>query len=51
MSEIEMHYGECLLWVEALHWFIEKNGLEIPTWRGMEQLGWKSTPKPTLNIG
>jgi hypothetical protein len=43
-----MHYGECLLWVEALEWFIEKNGLEVPTWADMTEMGWKSTPSTSL---
>jgi hypothetical protein len=43
-----MHYGECLLWVEALEWFIEKNGLEVPTWADMTEMGWKSQPPASV---
>jgi hypothetical protein len=41
IGETEMHYGECLLWVDALEWFIREHGLEVPTWRDVKQAGWQ----------
>lgn len=48
IGELRMHYDECLLWVQALEWFIRENGLKVPTWAGMTELGRKSTPKEVL---
>ena len=52
MSEAEMHYVEmqyaeaplceALLWIEALEWFMRGQGLTVPTWAEMVQMGWKS---------
>lgn len=40
MSEIEMHYGEALDWINALEWWVRQQGLQVPTWHGMELAGW-----------
>ena len=48
MSEAEMFYGEALLWIEALEWFIRREGLTVPSWAEMTKLGWKSEPKPSV---
>lgn len=50
MSEMEMHYGEAVLWIEALEWFIREQGLEVPTWQGMENMGWKPVPIPEIQV-
>lgn len=43
-GEMEMHYGEALLWIQALEWFIREQGFKVPTWQDMEDMGWKSSP-------
>ena len=48
MSEAEMFYGEALLWIEALEWFIRREGLTVPTWAEMTKMGWKYEQKPTV---
>ena len=45
MNDIRMRYGECLLWVEALEWFIREHGLQVPTWQDIERTGWRSAVK------
>ena len=32
LAETEMHYGEALAWIESLHAWIERQGLEVPSW-------------------
>ena len=36
LAETEMHYGEALAWIEALHAWIERQGLEVPSWATVE---------------
>jgi hypothetical protein len=39
--EVAAHYAQCLQWIDALEYWIRRQGLEVPTWRDMEIAGWK----------
>lgn len=44
-NEVLMHYSECLEWVAALEWYIKQNGLEVPTWKSVNEAGFKYEPE------
>lgn len=39
--EVEMHYGEACEWIDALEWYIEALGHDVPTWQDMHDMGWR----------
>jgi hypothetical protein len=47
-SETEMYYSEALLWIDALEWFIRRQGFEVPTWSGVKEAGW--VPSEPVNL-
>lgn len=48
VGEMMMHYSEALDWINALEWWVRKQGLEVPTWGEMYVAGWRKADAVNL---
>jgi hypothetical protein len=49
-NDDKFHYSEALDWIDALEFWIRKQGLDVPTWSDMTRAGWHGRVTPEIEV-